>query len=140
MTTANIKLDKPFGVLVKTGGRNVLKQFETQSDVEEFIMKLEQFENVEYEILERPKTGIAGRPYSPAFVEVVASNVSGGIWYKCIKVRPLKGHLFCTECHEYRKFISKPDTFGNTFNCCPVCDMPDTDFNIKTANGTWPEK
>lgn len=135
MIEVAVKLDKPFGVLVKTGGKTVLKQFDEEIEVTDFIVQIEKFSNVEFEILERPKRGIAGRPYSDAFVEIQAVNVPGGVWYKCVPVRPRKGVLFCTECHDYRKFIKEVDELTAEFKCCEECGMPDTEYYIRIANG-----
>lgn len=134
------KLDKAFGVLVTIGGKQVLKEFDYDYEVSEFTEKLSQHQEVEFEVLERITRGIAGRPYSIAFVSIPTLNVTGGVWYKCIEVRPLKGHLFCTECHDYKKFSKKKDEYDVDYNCCPDCSIPDTDYYIKTANKLWPKE
>lgn len=137
MKKADIKLDKPFGVIVTVGGKTVLKQFDIRDEAEAFGYQLDEHKNVEYEILERPTRGVAGRPYSDAYIAIKTDRVPGGVWYKCVPVRQHKGYLFCTNCHDYKKFHKEKDEYGSVFNCCPDCGLPDTDSDVKTANGLW---
>lgn len=130
-----VKLDKPFGVVVNTGAKTMLKQFDERHQVEDFVVQLEKFDNVKFEIVERPRRGAAGRAYSDAFVEVPAPNVEGGVTYRCVPVRPRKGVLFCTECHDYRKFVKVIDELSSEYKCCEECGMPDTEYYIQIANG-----
>lgn len=139
MRKATLKLDKPFGVVVRTNGKTVLKQMESREEVDTFVEQISKFKDVEFEILERPTTGIEGRPYSEAFVRVDTKNVPVGFYYKCVPVRPKHPMLFCTECHDYKNFTKQKDSYGTVFNACPDCGLPDTDFNIKTANSLWPK-
>lgn len=142
MTTATMKLDKDYGVIVTTGGKRVLKQFELYEEMESFVEALRKFDGVLFEVIDRIKSnrGIYGRSNSIAFVEVRAHNVPGGVWYTCVPVRPLKGHLFCTDCHDYKKFTKSEDEYGTTYNSCPDCDLPDTEYYNKIANDTWSKK
>jgi hypothetical protein len=140
MQIGKIKLDKPFGVLVKTSQKTVLKQFDSEEEALAFGRQLMKFDNVEFEIIEKPTKGIHGRENSPAFVKIPTDKVPEGYYYKCIPVRPLKGHLFCTECHDYKKFVKEKDEYGSEFHVCPDCGIPDTDFYIKTANNLWDKK
>lgn len=141
MQIGSLTLTKPWGVLVRTGLKTVLKEFDTEIEAMDFGRKLESFEKVqEFEIVERKTRGIYGRATSDAFVKVEAKNCPEGFYYKCIPVRPLKGYLFCTECHDYRKFKTTTDVYGMSMKCCPECGIGVNDYYIKTANNLWPKK
>lgn len=136
MNSIEKRMTKEFGVLVtKTDDTTVLKQFDTEDAVYEFIDKLTAISSFTYEIITRTRKGIDGRSTSEAFVEIVAGNVTDGKWYRCVPVRPRKGMLFCTECHDYKSFTKQEDEYGTIFKACPGCGMPDTEYNIKIANG-----
>lgn len=137
MRIGNLNLVKPWGVVVTTGGKTVLKQFETEPEAMDFGKQLGKFANVQFEIVEKKSKGIDGRADSIAFVEMKAGNVPGGVYYQCVPVRPMKGYLFCTECHDYKKFKDATDGFGLTLHCCPDCGTAKDDFYVKTANNLW---
>lgn len=132
-----IKLTKEYGVVVTVKGKRVLKEFDSEYDREEFIHQLDKHPNVQYEVLDRPRFGVEGRPYSEAYIPIKTDRVPGGVWYKCVPVRKRPGYLFCTLCHDYRKFHKEVDQYGAVFNCCPECGLPDTDYDIKIANQLW---
>lgn len=140
MRIGKLRLEKPWGVVVKTEGKIVLKQFDTEDEAVAFGLQLSKFDTVEFEIIERSNKGEDGRANSPAFVRVEAPNLKEGYYYKCIPVRPLKGHLFCTECHDYKKFRKTVDKYGLEMLCCPDCGIGVNDFYIRTANNLWPKK
>jgi hypothetical protein len=137
MRIGSLKLDKPWGVVVTTSGKTVLKQFDDEQEAIGFTTQLQKFENVEFEIVEKQTRGIHGRANSEAFVRVESKNMPEGHYYKCILVRPRKGFLFCTECHDYKKFHNTTDKYGLTMKCCSDCGIGVGDYNIKTANGLW---
>ncbi len=136
-TPKSIKLTRPWGVVVKTGGKVVLKEFDTESEAQSFGQQLSAFDNVEFEIIEKPTRGIAGRENSLAFVRVDNRNMPGGFFYRCVQVKQEPGRLFCTECHDYRKFVDVTDRYELTLRCCSECGISVNDFYIKTANGLW---
>lgn len=138
MKPTSIKLQKDFGVLVNNAGKLVLKEFDYRTEAVTFARKLDEFENVEYEIIERAITGIEGRSTSLAFKQIPSRTAPGGYYFKVQPVEKKRGHLFCTECHDYKQFKKLPWEHGSVFNCCPDCGITTNDFNIKTANELWP--
>lgn len=129
------RLTKPHGVLVTTEGKQVIKEFDTPAEREAFIEQLRRFPNVKYEVIERQLFGKAGRATSLAFTQIKLKD--GTVTDKCVRVPPKRGYLFCTECHDYRKFKEIDRGYGAVALCCPVCLMSVNDFYIKTANGLW---
>lgn len=137
MRIGNLKLDKPWGVVVTTGGKTVLKQFDEEVQAQEFGKQLSKFDNVEFEIVEKLTKGVHGREHSDAYVKVESKNYPEGYYYKCVPVRQKPGHTFCTECHDYKKFRNATDKLGLTMKGCPDCGISENDFDIKTANNLW---
>lgn len=90
---------------------------------------------------------ISGRRNSLAFEPIYNKKKGdylrdphGEIIYRSIPVPPKKGYLFCTECHDYKKFKNLPDKYGNVLKRCVECGISINDFHIKTANRLWDKK
>ena len=86
---------------------------------------------------ERRANSIAFTPVLHPKTEEPMFTPAGLPLYKCVKVPLKKGHLFCTECHEYQKFDNIPSKMGTLEVRCPVCHISIQDFYIRTANGLW---
>lgn len=129
------RMTKPHGVLVTTGGKNIIKEFDTPAEREGFIEQLKKFPDVVYRSVDRQLFGKPGRATSRGFTTMTLKD--GTVTDHCIRVPKIRGMLFCTECHEYRVFEDLPSDFGNVATRCPVCTMSVNDFYIKTANGLW---
>ena len=88
------------------------------------------------EVIEGQLRGMEGRATSIGFARVLAPNVTGGVWYRPIKVPYRVSLTFCANCHDYRRFVKVASEYGMVFNQCPECGVPDTDFNTQVTNGT----
>lgn len=140
------ELNKPFGVVVKIGGKAMMKEFNSELEADEFIKKAEQLRekapDLEIQKIRRKKRGYEGRAESPAFEPYINPKTNrpvldsqGRVIYKCKKVPPKRGYLFCTECHEYTKFKEMEIGYGIVTKRCPQCGISINDYYVRVANG-----
>jgi hypothetical protein len=149
MTVAELayKLEKPFAVVVKVNDQTMKREFDTEEEAAAFqqaiLLKLP---TAAPEIIRRKEKvrGRDGQKDSIAFRPVLDPKTgqqmiggNGKPIFKCIPVPPKRGHLFCTNCHEYKVFSTIRTRYDDTYHGCSDCGMSVNDFDIKTANGLW---
>ena len=94
------------------------------------------------EAAETKTKGKEGRKDSIGYKEAMVKNKPlldsrGGQIYKPIPVDKKRGMLFCTHCHDYRKFIKRKNSFDIFYKGCEECGISTNDFDVKTANSLW---
>jgi hypothetical protein len=149
MTSAELayKLSKPFAILVTINDQQTTKEFDTEAEVISFAAELKKkLPDATADFIRRKerKKGREGQADSLGFQmvrELKSGNpmldAFGRIIYKPIPVPARRGFLFCTICHDYKKFSTQYNSYGLDYQGCPDCKVSINDFDVKTCNQLW---